>query len=560
MAFTKYASLENAEVLGIKGSQQSKGRTASLDKFADFDEYRTDDGFLYARIRAISSRVNKNHDGWPSVELAGGDDVFNKLASTHRTANFTVEADKNHEYGYSTFLGKPIFVDHHNSNPERARGVIVDAKLHVEDHKTAAEHDSYYESAPENHTPPTWVELLLEVDAKSFPKLAKAIIEGSEDNSKGIDGFSMGCDVERSVCNICKNSATSPDEYCKHVQMKGAEFPFIDERTGRKTSKKSYEDCYGIKFFEISAVFDPADETALTREIRHEASLTKTAGNPEPQVDMLKAPEDVDTLRKEQICEVCGSDMDDTTCEVCGWEAPPEGFNNPDLTKAQQTDLKEDGGDAQAGEDTVPDETFGAEGGPGAGSEDTSNSGVTSHVTLDMDWSVTPPARVAYTNPDKETPVVPNSGPSTNEPKGSNVVQDSTEPVTSHVRTAQDFIAAAGAQENRRNMNHKTADAASGAPAVATPDKNVDTEGVGGIMDASNEQASQADAQVDVGAQGGTGVEDVSADSTTSVDQGDEKSKNIEAIPTKTFDDGSSAVTRQEPPLAEMYSPLPTRV
>ena len=199
MAFTKFASLENAEVLGIKGSQ-GRARTATLDKFADFEDYRTEDGYLYARIRAISSRVNKNHDGWPSVELAGGQDVFNRISGV-KTGNVVLAADSNQRYGYSTFLGKPIFVDHHNSNPERARGVIVDSKLHVDDHKTAAADDHYYANAPDNHMPPTWVELLLEIDAKSFPKLAKAIIEGSQDSDKGIDGFSMGCDVERSVCS-----------------------------------------------------------------------------------------------------------------------------------------------------------------------------------------------------------------------------------------------------------------------------------------------------------------------------------------------------------------------
>lgn len=97
--------------------------------------------------------------------------------------------------------------------------------------------------------------------------------------------------------------------------------------------------------------------------------------------------------------------------------------------------------------------------------------------------------------------------------------------------------------------NHKTADAASGAPADAKADANVDTDAVGGVMDASNEEASKADAQVDVEAQGGTGVEGVAADSTVSVDQGDEHSKNIESIPTKTFDDGSSAVERQADPV-----------
>lgn len=97
-------------------------------------------------------------------------------------------------------------------------------------------------------------------------------------------------------------------------------------------------------------------------------------------------------------------------------------------------------------------------------------------------------------------------------------------------------------------MEH-TAEAASGAPAVATPDVNVDTTGVGGVDDASNEAASKADAQITVTDTGGTGVEGVSADSTESVDQGDEHSKNIEVIPTKTFDDGSSGVEHQHDPV-----------
>lgn len=638
MAFTKFASLENAEVLGIKGSS-SPIRTASLDKFADFEDYRTEDGFLYARIRAISSRVNKNHDGWPSVELAGGDEAFDRISKTAHTSSFTVEAESNAKYGYSTFLGKPIFIDHHNSDPTRARGVIVDSKLHIEDHKTASEHDPYYASAPENHTPPTWVELLLEIDAKSFPKLARAIIEGSKDPTKGIDGFSMGCDVEKSVCNICKNAATTPDDYCEHVQLKGAEFPYTDPLTGRTSSKKSYEDCYGIKFFEISAVFDPADETALLREVRSHTAAnpedemakadamreiqerafrtdengapypsgdiacthcqgqgceacygtgqanaysvenpgtdgymtpqridnlpfgaanpaspniepmevpqnyprrqgsTHVAEAPEPQVDLLKVPEPVDTLREESVCPVCGSDMDEETCDVCGYTRPPDGFDNPDLTKAQQNQETSD-------EPPSGDETFGSEVPEG---DSTSNNPSFAHVNNDMPWSVTTPHE-AYTNPDKETPVVPNAGPSTDEPKKAVVQQDHTKPVTSsQVRTAKDFLAAAGAQ--RRQMPEKTADAASGAPADAKPDKNVDADGVGGVLEATNEEASKADAQIDVEGQGGTGVESVSADSTESVDQGDEHSKNIESIPTKTFGDGSSAVERQADPV-----------
>lgn len=712
MAFTKYASLESAEVLGIKGSQ-NRARTASLDKFADYDEFRTEDGYLYARIRAISSRVNKNHDGWPSVELAGGEDTFNRFAG-QKTA-FTVEADSDHEYGYSTFLGKPIFVDHHNTDPEKARGVIVDAKLHVEDHKTASELDPYYADAPDNHTPPTWVELLLEVDAQSFPRLAKAIIEGSKDPNKGIDGFSMGCDVEKSVCNICKNAATSPDEYCEHVKMKGAEFPTFDEHTGHKTgSKKSYEDCYGIKFFEISAVFDPADETALLRElIQHEGStqeedaapagsllaslahdpaisktaagvfdqddpgeerneilpagayvnnpqledehllsevqreaiqrlrdevesgqahpatsyndltpdqlaeeyglaggdslgvnpvdppeyqphpqrtpgpeeqeyeatkfrrqldqplppefrasitakhkayqmlkaanlpippdlkadLQKFAENPLPQSELLHAPDEVETLRNEHICPVCGSSMDDETCEICGYIEPPEGFNNPDLEKAKETDLSGDVGLESDLTEPAPEPSQGLEGPTGLATpppSNPSNPGLTAGVRNEMSqWKVHIDPRIAARINVKEKPISTSTEDQTNEPKET-TVQDETKPVTSSVRTASDFIAAAE-RGKENNMSDTQKVAAEPVPA-ASPDKRVDVEGVGGVADSSNEQASKADAQTDVVGKGSTPVTDVSADQeNVNVAQGDEHSKNIEGTPTKTW-------------------------
>lgn len=103
-------------------------------------------------------------------------------------------------------------------------------------------------------------------------------------------------------------------------------------------------------------------------------------------------------------------------------------------------------------------------------------------------------------------------------------------------------------------MDH-TADAASGAPAIATPDRNVDVEGVGGACDASNEEASQADAQTTVegvGGVDGVGNGDVSSDT---VSTGDEHSKNIEAIPTQTYPDGSSAVEKQADPVSTQPFP-----
>jgi hypothetical protein len=691
MAFTKYASLEVSKILDVKGSAE-RDASASLAKIGSFEDYRTQDGYLYARIRAISSRVNKNHDGWPSVELAGSQDIFDHHTSS--TGGFTVEASKDAEYGFSTFLGKPIFVDHHNSDPSRARGVIVDAKLHVDDHKTAAQKDSYYRDAPSNHTPPTWVELLLEVDAKSFPKLARAIIDGSRNSKKGIDGFSMGCDVERSVCNICKNSATTPDEFCNHVKMKGAYFDSYDEM-GQKTSKKSYEDCYGIKFFEISAVFDPADETALVREVRSnvkEASMNKFApiseydkyfggtgaakkaydsmidqygeekgkevfyatmnkkknkqeknasegfvppesvqnnarrglemveageagdglegatkgrardiasgkalslehvkrmhsfferhdktrpddggkGNSpwktawmlwggdsgrswaesvvgkevghdksektadsKPQFTKTRAPEEVDTLREDEVCDICGEIMDGPQCDVCGYEKEPDGFGDPDLTAAKEHDELEE-------QEGTPEEALSNI------DVDTNNLNTVAHVT-DTGWTISN-EKTAQINK-IEKPILPvQTPPASNEPKDY-VVKDQKEPVTSSVRTASDFLAAAG-NRKRNNMETHIADAQMSAPAVAKPDHHTDVEGVGGVGEASNEGASKADAQVNVAEIGGVSGVGTGDEKTVEVAQGDEDSKNIEAIHTDTFGPNEGDSLGQQDPVS----------
>ncbi len=248
MAFQKYA---HAEIIGVK-TASSKQRIASFDKVAgdwsDHD-YKTDDDYLYVRVRAISSRSNLNHDSWPSEELAKS---------------------------YRTFIGKPLFVEHQNGDPRRTRGVIVDAKLHQDDPKLSSL-DPYYSSEDcwDCHKPPTWVELLLEVDAKTYPKFASAII------SKEIDGFSMGANVAKSVCSHCGNEAEEPSQFCKHVSSKGAYFDYTDPNTGVKTSRRAVEHCINFGFFELSGVVTPADPTALTvpDTIKH-ASTKEAFGSP----------------------------------------------------------------------------------------------------------------------------------------------------------------------------------------------------------------------------------------------------------------------------------------
>jgi hypothetical protein len=167
-------------------------------------------GMLYVTTRAISSRVNANYDGWPASEL---------------------------EKAYRSFVGRGIYVEHNNWDPSRSRGVIMGVKLHKS--KLASGEPDY------------WVELLEEIDAQNFPKLAQAVMSGE------LKSVSMGADVGFTICSVCTNRAADPSEYCEHIAYQKGQTIVTG---GQK--RLAWEDCYDINFFEISHVFDPADESA----------------------------------------------------------------------------------------------------------------------------------------------------------------------------------------------------------------------------------------------------------------------------------------------------------
>jgi 8-oxo-dGTP pyrophosphatase MutT (NUDIX family) len=213
MGLTKYAS---AQVLSaeLAGSNQHRTlRTAHRYAF----NYSPEPGYLYVRSRMISSRTNDNYDDFPASEI---------------------------KKAYKTFIGKPVFVNHHNDDHRRARGVIIDAAIH--------------EDTNPDGTPDTWVEGLMMVDAIRFPILAKAILAGH------IDRTSMGTDVAYSVCTACGNKAYTPIDYCAHIpKMKGQRI-YRTTASGQKVGVLVAETCYGLKFFENSLlVEDPADPTAF---------------------------------------------------------------------------------------------------------------------------------------------------------------------------------------------------------------------------------------------------------------------------------------------------------
>lgn len=235
---TKYATLVTTAAVQIPvGASRKLRRTIAKRHNFNFTPRA---GYIYVRSRAISSRTNDNFDEFPAEEI---------------------------EKGYKTFIGKPAFVNHVNDNHKRARGVIIDAHLHKD--RLADGH------------PDTWVEVLHEIDAKTFPKLAKAIMD------KRIDRTSMGCDVEYSICSACGNKATTPAEYCQHIpRLKGKKISKRNPETGEIETHLIRETCYGLRFFENSLlVEEPADPTAAFTGVEDYSGLDKAASKTDDEVE-----------------------------------------------------------------------------------------------------------------------------------------------------------------------------------------------------------------------------------------------------------------------------------
>lgn len=210
----KFASAQvMSKVLVPSGMSRHARRTLAHRHHFD---YNVRPGYLYVRSRAISSRCNDNFDEFPADELAKS---------------------------YKTFVGKPVFVNHHNETHRRARGVVIDAVLHKDANRDGSK----------DH----WVEVLMEVDALRFPRLAAEILSGN------IARTSMGCDVAYSICSACNNKATSPAEYCAHIPGAKGIRMYRTTASGKKVGELIRETCYGLKFFENSLLVEPpADPTA----------------------------------------------------------------------------------------------------------------------------------------------------------------------------------------------------------------------------------------------------------------------------------------------------------
>jgi hypothetical protein len=98
----------------------------------------------------------------------------------------------------------------------------------------------------------------METDAKRFPKLGRELIKG------GLDSVSMGVEAGFTICSVCDNKATDESNMCDHILFHKGEY-MKNKKTGKRTLV--YEKCYKLGFFELSYVFDPADETAVVSRV-----------------------------------------------------------------------------------------------------------------------------------------------------------------------------------------------------------------------------------------------------------------------------------------------------
>ena len=207
-----------APTISLMGKGLTAGKEQPIDlhpvTFENFKPFTPEKGFLYTASRAISSRVNANYDGWPVDQI---------------------------KKSYKSFIGRPIYVEHNNSDPERARGVILDA--------------IYRETKLASGIIDASVYCLMEVDAVTFPKLARAIESGQ------LNAVSMGADVDGTECSACGKYASKPSEFCAHIpRLKGRNVTVY--KAGKRVEALVYESCINPNFFELSFVFEPADESA----------------------------------------------------------------------------------------------------------------------------------------------------------------------------------------------------------------------------------------------------------------------------------------------------------
>lgn len=138
---------------------------------------------------------------------------------------------------YRTWVGKPTFEEHQNTDITKAKGVILDTKIRLLK-GFGGRHGKLIE--------------LLAFDRSKDESLCKSII------NKEINTYSIGMYYDSYTCSICGNTVGKDYGYnCSHTKPKQPTYQLNDGRL-------AYRHCKNIVGFETSAVRDPAYVVAVS--------------------------------------------------------------------------------------------------------------------------------------------------------------------------------------------------------------------------------------------------------------------------------------------------------
>jgi len=187
--------------------------------------------FVYFRSRAISSfekyGCNGNADAFPWEELKKSCD---------------------------TFIGKGFYIEHNESDPSLAVGIVLDSVAYPEEQ---------------------YIECLCCVSKNDFPDISSQI-EGH-----GIKSVSMSCIAGEAECSVCNNTATNEYELCKHMRRwadleHNVMNPYFCKGSLGIDGKAIHELNRNLMFTGLSGVKVPADGDAHIFEI-FASKIKKTA-------------------------------------------------------------------------------------------------------------------------------------------------------------------------------------------------------------------------------------------------------------------------------------------
>lgn len=190
------------------------GAASSYDISPDVKDY------VIVSIPIVTADIpNRNLQAFPFEECTYFDPYFGKFV-------------------YSTFVGKPTYVDHANDKPLQAKGVVFDAFM-----EKIPEWDIY-----KIHT-------LVGYCRQKDPILTKSIRSGDRNS------YSMGALVSKFVCSVCSGINCN----CGNKYRSEAFLVKGDNRLDKP--KLVYSQCVGTNFFECSSVGIPADPTAWSDSV-----------------------------------------------------------------------------------------------------------------------------------------------------------------------------------------------------------------------------------------------------------------------------------------------------